>query len=193
MNAAAAAPMFAPRDATSRRPVARASGTALRTWVPTTIALRPVSLPRGSVLRVRDGPGTVVHVRWGLVWITEEHSRRDIVLGRGEAHRIGADGLTVVHADREARVVLELAAGHAPAVEVAAGYGEPGRAVGMPATWRERARSFVRRAADVLEAMRARITLPAHWREPTFERLADTHSPEAVRDRLLRSWPYPYH
>jgi len=57
-----------------------------------------IGMPRGSLLRVEDGAGVLVHVWHGELWFTEEGSGRDIVLAAGQWHRLGRDGAAVAHA-----------------------------------------------------------------------------------------------
>lgn len=45
------------------------------------------SLQRGQFLRVVDGAGSTVTAQGGSVWITEENSARDVVLGQGRSMR----------------------------------------------------------------------------------------------------------
>ena len=48
--------------------------------------------------------GSTVCATEGTVWITEEDSRRDVVLERGQCYRIGHPGLTLVQAFADASV-----------------------------------------------------------------------------------------
>lgn len=74
----------------------------------TTITLsRPVRLDRGDVLRIRDGGGLTVRPTSGVLWVTEERSRDDLVVGPGDACRLEGMGLALVYAQRAARVVID--------------------------------------------------------------------------------------
>ena len=62
-------------------------------------------LPRGQVLRV-SGMGRTVLAHQGRVWITEENSRRDIVLDAGQSFRLARPGLAVVEAFDDAAISI---------------------------------------------------------------------------------------
>ena len=63
-------------------------------------------LVRGQVLKLRDGIGSTVCANGGAVWITEENSRKDVVLEPGHCFRIASRGLTIVQAFADAQVSL---------------------------------------------------------------------------------------
>lgn len=65
-----------------------------------------VALDRGSLLRVIDGTGLLVHATAGMLWITEEGNRHDILVEAGESFRLERDGLTLVHALEPSGVVM---------------------------------------------------------------------------------------
>jgi hypothetical protein len=65
-----------------------------------------VRLARGQTLKLRDGVGSVICAREGTVWITEENSRKDVVLENGACFRIDRPGLTLVQAFADASVSL---------------------------------------------------------------------------------------
>jgi hypothetical protein len=65
-----------------------------------------LQLARGQTLRLRDGVGSTICARAGTVWITEENSRKDVVLEPGTCFRIGKPGLTLVQAFADASVSL---------------------------------------------------------------------------------------
>ena len=65
-----------------------------------------LQLARGQTLRLRDGVGSTICARAGTVWITEENSRKDVVLEPGACFRIGKPGLTLVQAFADASVSL---------------------------------------------------------------------------------------
>ena len=72
---------------------------------------RQVALDRGDVLRIRDGAGTTVHAKSGVLWVTEESDHHDRVLVPGVACRIEHGGLALVEAHRPARLVIEVPPG----------------------------------------------------------------------------------
>ena len=63
-------------------------------------------LARGQTLKVHDGAGSTICAREGTVWITEENSRKDVVLEPGHCFRLQAQGLTLVQAFADASVSL---------------------------------------------------------------------------------------
>jgi Protein of unknown function (DUF2917) len=73
-----------------------------------TIAQGPLAMAPGSLLRIDDGAGALIHVREGEIWLTEEGSRKDHVLGAGQMFRIERDGATLAHAFR--RSVINVSA-----------------------------------------------------------------------------------
>lgn len=56
------------------------------------------TMRRGGLLRIEEGPDTVVRVREGAVWLTQEGDGRDRHLGAGEAFRLDRPGLAVLQA-----------------------------------------------------------------------------------------------
>lgn len=72
------------------------------------IELEPgaLRLARGQTLKVKDARGSVVWVREGSVWITEENEPKDVVLEAGHSYRLSRPGLTLVHAFGDATVAL---------------------------------------------------------------------------------------
>ena len=71
------------------------------------LANQGLSLARGSTLRVEDGRGTLVRVRGGCVWITQEGELRDEILDPGRPFRISRDGFTLITAVEESLVAFE--------------------------------------------------------------------------------------
>lgn len=70
------------------------------------IASGALRLARGQTLKLTDGVGSTICAREGTVWITEENSRKDIVLEPGSCFRIDRPGLTLVQAFADASVSL---------------------------------------------------------------------------------------
>jgi len=68
------------------------------------IAAGAVKIGRGQTLKLRDGAGRTLCAREGSVWITEENSRKDVVLENVACHRIANPGLTLVQAFADASV-----------------------------------------------------------------------------------------
>ena len=65
-----------------------------------------LKLSRGQTLKLTDSAGSMICAREGTVWITEENSRKDVVLGPGHCYQIGKPGLTLVQAFADASVSL---------------------------------------------------------------------------------------
>ena len=63
-----------------------------------------LQLTRGQTLKLRDSVGSTICAREGTVWVTEEGSRKDVVLENGACFRIGHPGLTLVQAFANASV-----------------------------------------------------------------------------------------
>ncbi len=63
-------------------------------------------LARGQTLKVRDGAGKTICASEGAIWITEEDSRKDVVLERGGCFRLERPGLAIVQAFADAELVL---------------------------------------------------------------------------------------
>jgi hypothetical protein len=70
------------------------------------IASGALQLARGQTLKIRDAEGSTICAREGTVWITEEDSRKDVVLEPGGCFRLGRPGLTIVQAFADASVSL---------------------------------------------------------------------------------------
>jgi len=65
-----------------------------------------LSLARGQLLRLRDSIGSTICASKGALWITEDGSRRDVVLEAGACFRVRSSGLTLVQAVADAQVSL---------------------------------------------------------------------------------------
>ena len=65
-----------------------------------------LQLSRGQTLKLQDAVGSTICAREGTVWITEENSRKDVVLEPGYCFRVNRPGLTIVQAFADASVSL---------------------------------------------------------------------------------------
>ena len=65
-----------------------------------------LKLARGQTLKLTDSVGSTICAREGTVWITEENSRKDVVLEPGGCYRLARPGLTLVQAFADASVSL---------------------------------------------------------------------------------------
>ena len=72
----------------------------------TDLKLAAISLPRGQLQRMQDARGQLVVCLQGSLWLTQEGDTRDVVLEVGDEVRIDRDGLTLLHALRDARYLL---------------------------------------------------------------------------------------
>lgn len=70
------------------------------------LASGALRLARGQTLKMQDAAGSTICAREGTVWITEENSRKDVVLEPGHCYRLGSAGLTIVQAFADASVSL---------------------------------------------------------------------------------------
>jgi hypothetical protein len=63
-----------------------------------TVTAPQLALDRGQVLTLDDAAGTRIQARIGTLWVTEEGSLKDHILGPGEAITVSHSGRTVVQA-----------------------------------------------------------------------------------------------
>ena len=70
------------------------------------LASAALRLARGQTLKIRDAVGSTICAREGTVWITEENSRKDIVLTPGACFSVDRPGLTLVQAFADASISL---------------------------------------------------------------------------------------
>ena len=101
------------------------------------IVLDQLVMARGSSLRIEDGPGITIRVRWGGAWLTQEADGRDYYLQPGESFRLDRGGSALVTAlqracidatapktENYARRILLWPAGGSSYIDL---YPEPGR------------------------------------------------------------------
>ncbi|MBV9360942.1 MAG: DUF2917 domain-containing protein, partial [Betaproteobacteria bacterium] len=62
------------------------------------IVLDQLVMARGSSLRIEDGEGMTLRVRWGGTWITQEADHRDYYVSPGESFRLDRGGSALVTA-----------------------------------------------------------------------------------------------
>ena len=55
-------------------------------------------MARSSSLRIEDGEGITIRVRWGGAWLTQEADGRDYYLNPGESFRLDRSGSALVTA-----------------------------------------------------------------------------------------------
>ena len=70
------------------------------------IASAALRLARGQTLKLQDSVGSTICASEGTVWITEENSRKDVVLEPGNCFRVDRPGLTIAQAFADASVSL---------------------------------------------------------------------------------------
>jgi hypothetical protein len=66
-----------------------------------------LALDEGQVLALDDVAGTRISARLGVLWVTCEDSRKDVILQPGESLVVARDGRTVVQALQPAFVTLQ--------------------------------------------------------------------------------------
>ena len=66
-----------------------------------------IDLPYGKLLRIREAAGVAITAHGGVVWVTEQGSRRDVLLKPGERFTLRGPGLAVLEALDNASVSLE--------------------------------------------------------------------------------------
>lgn len=67
---------------------------------------REYFMTRGDVVRIENGGGTLVHVREGELWLTQERDRKDHYLAAGDSFRLDRPGLAIASALRRSLVSL---------------------------------------------------------------------------------------
>lgn len=70
------------------------------------LASGALRLARGQTLKIQDAVGSTICAREGSVWITEENSRKDVVLEPGNCFRVDRPGITLVQAFADASIAL---------------------------------------------------------------------------------------
>jgi len=70
------------------------------------LATGALRLARGQTVKLFDGVGSTICALQGTLWITEENSRKDVVLENGACFRVDKPGLTLVQAFADASVAL---------------------------------------------------------------------------------------
>lgn len=65
-----------------------------------------LALDAGQVLTLDDAAGTRIEPRRGTVWVTEEDSRQDHIIGPGDVLVVTHGGRTVIQAMRHAWISL---------------------------------------------------------------------------------------
>src|SRR5690349_2739259 len=90
------------------------------------LEIQPVRLLARTVMRLEAAKGQQVTCLEGVVWLTQEHDNRDIILTRGQSFIIDRRGLAVAFALKDAAIAVG-AAGHISPAAFRAGVPE-GRA-----------------------------------------------------------------
>jgi len=70
------------------------------------LELEPIALEARTVHRVDNGKGTQVTCVKGVVWVTQEHDSRDIILAAGQSAVLDRRGLAVVFAFKDALITV---------------------------------------------------------------------------------------
>jgi hypothetical protein len=68
------------------------------------LATAALRLGRGQTLKVHDGAGSTICANEGIVWITEENGRSDVLLEAGQCFRLQKPGIAVLQAFDDASV-----------------------------------------------------------------------------------------
>ena len=66
-----------------------------------------LALETGEVVTLDDAAGRRISAKAGLLWITEEGSRKDHIVREGDAHIVRHAGRTVVQALKNAWVAIQ--------------------------------------------------------------------------------------
>ena len=67
---------------------------------------RSYFIARGRVLRIEKSAHSVLHVRRGALWVTQEGDSRDYYLAAGHSLRLDNDGLALAQATQPSTVAL---------------------------------------------------------------------------------------
>jgi hypothetical protein len=73
-----------------------------------------LTLEAGQVLSLDDAEGLRIRARTGTVWVTEEGSRKDHIVGPGDSLIVARPGRTVVQALQQARITIGYSAANDP-------------------------------------------------------------------------------
>ncbi len=65
-----------------------------------------IRLERGGLLRLEDARGTLVRVREGAIWLTQEGDSRDRYLAPGAEFRLDRDGVALAQALSRSTIAL---------------------------------------------------------------------------------------
>lgn len=76
-----------------------------------------ISLPAREAITLPHVGGATLRVTKGVLWLTEEHDRHDVVLRQGDNWLVESDGATVVEAQNDA--VFCIVGGKAARLELA--------------------------------------------------------------------------
>ncbi|MBC7857660.1 MAG: DUF2917 domain-containing protein [Burkholderiaceae bacterium] len=68
-----------------------------------------IEMPRAQMLKLFDARGSQVSCASGVLWITQDGERDDVVLGAGQSLRIQRDGLTLIYACKDAALRIDAA------------------------------------------------------------------------------------
>ena len=103
-----------------------------------------LQLAAGDLLRLETACGTTVRVTRGLVWLTQERDKADVVLREGDSFTIERDGLTLAQAQAASELrVVESPGSLVSIVERAAARPGGGRARLSRVDWRSRLGSLM--------------------------------------------------
>jgi hypothetical protein len=67
---------------------------------------RLLKLLNGELLELADARGTTLRVTRGRLWVTQQHDRRDVVVGAGDTWTVERHGITVAEAQGDVAVVV---------------------------------------------------------------------------------------
>ena len=70
------------------------------------LELEPIALEARTVHRIDNGKGIQVTCVKGVVWVTQEHDSRDIILAAGQSIVLDRRGLAVVLAFKHALITV---------------------------------------------------------------------------------------
>lgn len=68
-----------------------------------------IEMPRAQMLKLFDAQGSEVSCRGGVLWITQDGDRDDVVLSAGQSLRVQRNGLTLIYACKDAALQIDAA------------------------------------------------------------------------------------
>ena len=72
----------------------------------TLLDIKPIALETRGLHRIENGKGNEVVCLEGVVWITQEGDRRDVILSPGQSFVLDRKGVAIVYALKQAAITI---------------------------------------------------------------------------------------